>query len=117
MSAYEDRVLALLSEHGGSIVQRAIINSRRGWGPRRCSCADLASQDVVDKYPSDPRRPTLTDERDRVIARTKLFPVELAWQRVSNGMARRFASPSGTRSSTWPAHGLINFRVAVDPRG
>ncbi|SDG99798.1 hypothetical protein [Microbacterium pygmaeum] len=34
-------------------------------------------QEAVDAYLSDPRRIAMLPERDRVIARTELFPVRL----------------------------------------
>jgi hypothetical protein len=37
----------------------------------------VPDQTALDAYLVDPRRTALTEERDRVIARTELFPVTL----------------------------------------
>jgi hypothetical protein len=74
--AYEDSVLALAGEHGGTVLQRA-----RGDGaedrPLEIQLFEWASQTAMDGYMSDPRRTALAADRDRAIARTEIVPVQL----------------------------------------
>ena len=74
--AYEDRVLALLPEHGIDLIVRA-IGDGAGVRPIETHVYRLPGQAALDAYIADPRRTALADERDRVIARTELFPVVL----------------------------------------
>lgn len=76
LTAYEDRVLALVPDHGGAVLQRAISDGANG-RPNEVQLYRFASQVALDHYVSDPRRLALTEERDRVIARTEVFPVTL----------------------------------------
>ncbi|TWS23812.1 hypothetical protein FK268_14640 [Tsukamurella sputi] len=74
LTAYEDAVLALLPEHGGTVVQRAIGEGVDG-APNEVQLYRFSSQESLARYLADPRRLALAGERDRVIARTELFPV------------------------------------------
>ncbi|MBS4103045.1 hypothetical protein [Tsukamurella paurometabola] len=74
LTEYEDAVLALLPEHGGIVVQRAIGAGGDGQ-PNEVQLYRFPDRSALDGYLSDPRRLALTGERDRVIARTELFPV------------------------------------------
>lgn len=75
LTAYEDRVLALLPEHGGQVVRRARGDGANG-RPHEVQLYRFASQGALNAYLADPRRTALTGERDRVVMRTELFPVE-----------------------------------------
>ena len=77
LAAYEDRVLTLISEHGGQVVQRAQSGGLHDH-PQEVQLLRFRSQAMVDAYLADPRRVSLAAERDRVIERTELFPVSLA---------------------------------------
>jgi hypothetical protein len=77
MAEYEDAVLALLVDHDGEVVQRALSDGAAG-GPHEVQLLRFADQLAVDRYLADPRRTALAGERHRVIARTELFPVALA---------------------------------------
>lgn len=77
MSAYEDSVLAFLPEHGGEVIQRLRGTGADG-SPDEVQVFRFRSQAAVDAYIADPRRLALSDERDRVVARTELFPVRAA---------------------------------------
>lgn len=80
LRAYEDEVLALISRHGGKIVQRAQsfeVNDQ----PDEVQFFRFKSKAALDSYLSDPARTERADERDRVIARTELFPVHLVSER------------------------------------
>ena len=45
--------------------------------PHEVQLYRFAGQRELDGYLADPRRTALTAERDRVVARTELFPVDL----------------------------------------
>ncbi|MFJ9542673.1 hypothetical protein ACIRPX_36235 [Streptomyces sp. NPDC101225] len=77
LAAYEDRVLALLGEHGGRLVQRARADGADG-RPDEIQLIEFASQSGYDGYMADGRRTALAAERDAAVARTDLYPVELA---------------------------------------
>jgi len=76
MAAYEDAVLALLPEHGGEVTQRLRGTDADG-SPDEVQVFRFASRAAVDSYLADPRRLALSNERDRVVARTELFPVRV----------------------------------------
>lgn len=77
LAAYEDKVLALLGEHGGRLVQRARADGAEG-RPDEIQLIEFASRAGYDGYLADARRTALAAERDAAIARTDLYPVELA---------------------------------------
>ena len=93
LTAYEDRVLRLVPEHGGrgghrarnsgvqgarnSGVQRAPGGGGDGQ-PAEIQFLDFPSQAALDAYMADPRRTALAADRDRAIARTEIIDVELA---------------------------------------
>ena len=76
LSAYEDAVLPLIGDHGGEVLQRARGDGSEG-RPHEVHLYRFPSQAAIDAYIADPRRLALADERDRVVARTDVFPVEL----------------------------------------
>lgn len=76
LESYEDQVLALLPEHGGSLVQR-VRSTGEAAGPREVQLLRFPDQDAVGAYLDDPRRLAMAELRDRVIARTELFPVSV----------------------------------------
>ncbi|TWD82816.1 hypothetical protein FB561_3959 [Kribbella amoyensis] len=75
LTAYEDKVLALVPEHGGAVVSRARSTGADGQA-HEVQLFRFRDQAALDGFLQDPRRLALTDERDRVIARTELFAVE-----------------------------------------
>ncbi|WP_106364384.1 MULTISPECIES: hypothetical protein [Glycomyces] len=77
MTAYEDRVLALVPEHGGELLSRAIGDGADGH-PHEVHTYRFPLQASLDAYLADPRRTALTAERDRVVESTVLFPVRIA---------------------------------------
>lgn len=74
--AYEDRVLALLPDHGIALEVRAVGDGAHG-RPVETQVYRIPNQAALEAYMADPRRTAHTDERERVIARTELFPVTL----------------------------------------
>ncbi|TXH15323.1 MAG: hypothetical protein E6R06_33180 [Mycobacterium sp.] len=73
--AYEDSVLALVSEHGGTVLQRARSDGAED-RPLEIQLYEWASQAAMDSFMSDPRRTALAADRDRAIARTEIVPVQ-----------------------------------------
>ncbi|HET9649914.1 MAG TPA: hypothetical protein VFP34_17000 [Microlunatus sp.] len=71
LTAYEDRVLALLVDHSGRVDAR--IRSTEPEAPTELQVITFVDNAGYDSYLSDPRRIAEADERDRVIARTQLF--------------------------------------------
>ena len=76
VSAYEDKVLPLLAEHGGELVARLRSSAGRAEHPVEIQTIGFVSDAAYAAYMADPRRTELAAERDRVIARTDLIPVE-----------------------------------------
>jgi uncharacterized protein (DUF1330 family) len=74
--AYEDKVLALLGEHGGRVLQRARTAGLED-APTEVQLIEFASRAGYDGFLADGRRTALAGERDAAIARTDIFPVEL----------------------------------------
>ncbi|MGW1025275.1 hypothetical protein ACWD4J_16490 [Streptomyces sp. NPDC002577] len=74
--AYEDKVLALLGEHGGRVLQRARTDGSDG-APTEIQLIGFASQAGYDGFMADERRTSLAGERDAAVARTDIYPVEL----------------------------------------
>lgn len=74
MTAYEDEVLALLPDHGISVVQRVVGGGADGT-PHEVQIHAVPNQAALDGYVNDPRRLALAETRDRVVARTELFGV------------------------------------------
>ncbi|HTP15871.1 MAG TPA: hypothetical protein VMK13_08550 [Streptosporangiaceae bacterium] len=74
--AYEDRVLGLVSEHGGRVLQRA-RSSGSGGQPLEIQFFEFPSAEAIDGYLTDKRRTSLADERDRAIGRTEVIDIEL----------------------------------------
>ena len=75
--AYEDAVLALVPDHGGRLLCRATGDGSAGH-PLEVHVYRFPDQAALDAYVNDPRRLALAAERDRVVARTELFPVRPA---------------------------------------
>ncbi|MEP6478014.1 MAG: hypothetical protein ABJB03_01380 [Rhodoglobus sp.] len=74
--AYETRVLGLIPQHGGRVIERATTTD--GDGPLEIQLIEFPAQDSVDSYLADARRTALAADRDAAIARTELYPVDLA---------------------------------------
>ncbi len=72
--AYEDRVLALVPGHGGTVLQRA-----RSTGgpvhPLEVQFYSFPSEAALQAYLADDRRVALAAERDRVVSKTELIRV------------------------------------------
>ena len=73
---YEDAVLALAPAHGGRVLTRELGDGADGT-PHEVQVFEFADRAAVDGYLADPERAARAAERDRVVARTELFPVRL----------------------------------------
>ena len=76
LTAYEDRVLVLVPRHGGEVIQRAVGDGAEG-RPHEVHLYRFPDAAALDAYVTDADRVAFASERDRVVARTELFPVEL----------------------------------------
>jgi hypothetical protein len=72
--AYEDRVLALVPGHGGTVLQRARGTGEHGH-PLEVQFYSFPSEAALQAYLADDRRVALAAERDRVISKTELIRV------------------------------------------
>jgi uncharacterized protein (DUF1330 family) len=76
LTDYESKVLALVPEHGGRVLQRA----RRAGAddaPLEVQLLEFASREALASYMTDERRLALADDRDQAVARTQIIEVEL----------------------------------------
>jgi uncharacterized protein (DUF1330 family) len=74
--AYEDRVLGLVSGHGGKVLQRARSDGADGQ-PLEIQLLEFPSAQSLNDYMTDGRRLSLSGDRDRAVARTQVIGVEL----------------------------------------
>src|SRR6202034_3788870 len=75
---YEDRVLTLLADHGGRVVQRArTTGGNSDSEPAEVQILRFPSQSALEGFMGDSRRTALAAERDAAIARTEVLPVRL----------------------------------------
>ena len=79
LSAYEDRVLGLLAEHDGHLIQRARTVTGRGDDsePTEVQFLRFASEAALDGYMHDDRRTALASQRAAAIAMTEVLRVQL----------------------------------------
>ena len=78
LSSYEDKVLRLIAEHGGRILERGTVmpgSQHPGEPPTEVQLLEMASEASLDAYVNDPRRLAMAAERDAAIARTDLFRI------------------------------------------
>jgi uncharacterized protein (DUF1330 family) len=74
---YEDRVLALIPAHGGTVLQRARSSGEAGH-PLEVQFYRFPSEDAMQSYLADDRRVALAAERERVVARTDMMRVQFS---------------------------------------
>jgi uncharacterized protein (DUF1330 family) len=74
--AYEDRVLGIVPEHGGRVLQRARGSGTAGQ-PLEVQLLEFPSAQALDAYMTDDRRQSLAGERDKAIAKTEVIEVQL----------------------------------------
>jgi uncharacterized protein (DUF1330 family) len=71
---YEDKVLALLGDHGARLIQR-VRKVDDSDGPLEVQIIELPDEAALGAFMADPRRVASADVRDRVIARTEITRV------------------------------------------
>lgn len=78
LAAFEDDVLALLSDHDGRLVSRHIVIERNDGDPFEVQVIEMPDEKALAGYMHDPMRNHLarTHERDAIVARTQLLRVE-----------------------------------------
>lgn len=79
LGSYEDRVLGLVAERGGRILQRGnVIADGRDSDeqPAEVQFLEFPSEETLDAYMNDPRRLALAAERDAAIARTDVLRIQ-----------------------------------------
>ncbi len=74
LTAYENSVLAFVPDVGGEVVSRVKSDGANNQ-PHEVQVLRFPSKEALDAFVTDPRRTALAETRDRVIARTELFPV------------------------------------------
>jgi uncharacterized protein (DUF1330 family) len=74
--SYEDRVLRLLPDHGGRVLQRARAAGQPGQ-PLEVHLVQFPSEDALASYMSDGRRGALSSDRDAAVERTEVIRVDL----------------------------------------
>lgn len=79
LSAYEDKVLRLVAEHGGRVLERGTVlpgSEHDGEPPAEVQVIEMPSAASLDAYLNDPRRLAMAAERDAAISRTDLFRIQ-----------------------------------------
>jgi uncharacterized protein (DUF1330 family) len=79
LSAYEDKVLRLVGEHGGRVLERGTVvpgSQYDGEPPAEVQFLEMPSEASLDAYVNDPRRLAMAGQRDAAIARTDVFRIQ-----------------------------------------
>ena len=74
LKEYQDRVLKLIVEHRGTVVDR--LRSLEGDGPSEIHVLHFSSQEDLDSYMNDSRRLELAPDRERCVARSDVIRVQ-----------------------------------------
>jgi hypothetical protein len=73
----EDRVLEILADQGGQVVQRARRRDGSDVEPVGIPLLSFSSESAVETFMHCPRRRSMAPDRDAAIARTDLYRAEL----------------------------------------
>jgi uncharacterized protein (DUF1330 family) len=79
LSAYEDKVLRLVAEHGGRVLERGTVlpdSQHHHDPPTEVQLLEMPSAAGLEAYVNDPRRLAMAAERDTAIARTDLYRIQ-----------------------------------------
>jgi uncharacterized protein (DUF1330 family) len=86
LSAYEDKVLRLVTEYGGRVLERGTVlpdSQHHDDPPTEMQLLEMPSAASLDGYVNDPRRLAMAAEREAAIARTDLYRVQPVSRPVS----------------------------------
>jgi uncharacterized protein (DUF1330 family) len=75
LTAYEDKVLGLLADHGGRVLQRGSVADGGDGQPAEVQFLEFSSEAALAAYMSDTRRLALAADRDAAIARTDVLRI------------------------------------------
>ena len=73
---YEDRVLRMVPEHGGRVLQR-VRGSGTAGQPLEIQLLEFPTGQALDAYMTDHRRQSLAGQRDKVISKTEVIEVQV----------------------------------------
>ena len=73
---YEDRVLALMGEHGGVVLQRVRSDGAAG-APLEIQILEFPDEAALAAYLADGRRAALSSDRDAAVERAETYRVSL----------------------------------------
>jgi uncharacterized protein (DUF1330 family) len=73
---YEDRVLALLPDHGARVIHR-MRSEGRDRAPLEVHVIEIPDDDAFEAFMADSRRTALADLRERAIERTEVVRVAI----------------------------------------
>ncbi|MGH3167718.1 MAG: DUF1330 domain-containing protein [Trebonia sp.] len=79
LRAYEDKVLRLVTAHGGRVLHRGTVlpgAQHDGEPPAEVQLLEMPSEASLHAYVNDPQRLAMAAERDAAIARTDLFRIQ-----------------------------------------
>jgi uncharacterized protein (DUF1330 family) len=100
---YEDRVLTLLPDHGGRVIQRARATGGNGGGePAEVQILRFPSQAALDGFMGDSRRTALAAERDAAISRTEVLRVRLLHSDSDSDSAESGQTAGLAKGLGWP---------------
>ena len=77
LGLYEDRVLGLVAEHGGQVLQRVQVTDDADDAPTEVQLLRFPSEAALASYTDDPRRTAMAEDRDAAIAKTDVHHVRL----------------------------------------
>lgn len=74
LTEFEDAVLAMLPDYGGTVISRETVIERADGDPLEVQVLEMPDEQTVTAYMADPRRDALPP-REEIIARTQLLRV------------------------------------------
>ena len=74
LAEFEDAVLAMVPDHGGTVVSRETVIERAEGDPLEVQILEMPDAQAVAAYLADPRRDALPP-REEIIARTQILRV------------------------------------------
>jgi uncharacterized protein (DUF1330 family) len=72
LAEFEDAVLAMLADHGGTVISRDTVIERTDGDPLEVQVLEMPDEQAMTAFVNDPRRAALPP-RGSIIARTRLL--------------------------------------------